>query len=115
MTMSTTTVSTSASDVARVGATITSGLRSGSVGAVARGSSHRPGPPRDDELEHPPRLGVVDARQGEAHVDHHVIVGADLRDVLQADPLEHPAELDLAHEHVVLAVGLHYLAGNPEA
>ena len=39
----------------------------------------------------------------------------DLRHVLQADALEDAAEIDLAHQHVVLAVGLDHLAGNAEA
>ena len=39
----------------------------------------------------------------------------DLGDVLQADALGDAAELDLAHQHVVLAVGLDHLAGDSEA
>ena len=41
--------------------------------------------------------------QGEADVDQDVIVDHDVGDVLQTDALENPAEIDLAHEHVVLA------------
>ena len=68
-----------------------------------------------EEREDPFRLDLVDPRQGEADVDQHVIVDLDLGHVLQADPLGDPAELDPAHQHVVLLVGLHDLPGDSEA
>ena len=48
-------------------------------------------------------------------MNEHVIVDAGVGDVLQADPLEDPAEIDLAHQHVVLAIGLDHFAGYGEA
>ena len=68
-----------------------------------------------EELEDALRLGLVDARQGEADVDEHVLADLHLGHVLQADALADAAEIDLAHEHVVLAVGLDHFAGNAEA
>src|SRR5262249_39213795 len=65
--------------------------------------------------EHAARLLLVDARQGEADVDKDVLARPDLRHMLQADALEDAAEIDLAHEHVVLTVSLDHLAGDAEA
>ena len=59
-----------------------------------------------EELEHATRLGLVDARQREADVDEHVVVGADLGDMLEADAPADPAELDFTHQDVVFAIGL---------
>ena len=61
------------------------------------------------------RLGLVDARQGEADVDQHVFVRLRLGDVLEADALGDAAEVDLAHQDVVLAVGLDHSSGDCQA
>ena len=68
-----------------------------------------------EEREDPPRLVLVDPREGEADVDEHVVAGPDLGDVLEADALGDAAEVDLAHQHVVLAIGLDHLPGYREA
>ena len=66
------------------------------------------------EREHPAGLGLVDPRQGEPDVDQDVFPRPHARDVVEAHPPEHPAEIDLPHEHVVLAVGVGHLAGDAE-
>jgi hypothetical protein len=48
-------------------------------------------------------------------VDEDVIVDVGLGDMLEADALEDPTKVDLAHSHVVLAIGLYNFAGYGEA
>src|SRR5271165_2102696 len=67
------------------------------------------------ELEHPPRLVLIDRAEGEADVDQHVVADPDLGHVLQADALGDAAEVDLAHQQVVLAVGLRHFSRDCEA
>ena len=55
------------------------------------------------------------ASKNVAAMDDDELADFDGRDVLQADALLDAVEIDLAHEHVVLAVRLDHLAGNPEA
>src|SRR5581483_3466630 len=62
-----------------------------------------------------PRLRLVEPREGEADVDQHVLADPHVGDVLQAGALHDAAEVDLAHEHVMLAVGLHHFPGHAEA
>ncbi len=38
-----------------------------------------------------------------------------VRRVREADPLEHAAEIDFAHQHIVLFIGFNHFAGYPEA
>src|SRR5215469_10539724 len=66
-------------------------------------------------LEDAAGLRLVEARQGEADVDEDVVAGPGVADVLQADALADAAEIDLAHQHVVFAVGFDHLAGDAEA
>ena len=53
--------------------------------------------------------------QGEADVNDNVSPDLDVGDMFEADPLEDAAEIDLAHEHVMFAVGLHDFPGNSKA
>ena len=57
-----------------------------------------------------PRLVLIDRAQGQADVDEHVVADPDLGHMLEADSLGYPAEVDLAHQQVVLAVGLRYFS-----
>src|SRR5829696_5588067 len=65
--------------------------------------------------EHPVGLGLIEPGQGEPDVNQGVLPDGDVRDVLQAHPLEDPAEVDAAHEQVVLAVHFDDLAGDAQA
>jgi hypothetical protein len=70
---------------------------------------------RAQKLEHAHRLGLVDPGQGESDVNQNVIIDCSVRDVFEANPLEDPAEIDPAHPHIVLAIGLNDFAGYSEA
>jgi hypothetical protein len=58
---------------------------------------------------------LVDARQGEADVNEEVLARPHLRHMLQANALADAAEIHLAHEDVVFAIGGDDLPGNGEA
>src|SRR5581483_10588875 len=68
-----------------------------------------------EEVEDAARLRLVDPGEREADVDEHVVAGARLRDVLEADALPDPPELDVAHEHVAVVGDLEHAARNAEA
>src|SRR5690349_2270400 len=67
------------------------------------------------EGEHPVGLGLVEPGEGEPDVDQGVLPDGDGRDVFEADPLANAAEVDAAHEQVVLAVHFDDLAGDAQA
>ena len=66
------------------------------------------------EFEDALGLRLVDRVEGEADVDQHVFADLRLRHMFQADALEDAAEIDLAHEDVVFAIGFHDFAGNAQ-
>jgi hypothetical protein len=70
---------------------------------------------RAQKLEHAHGFGLVDPGQGESDVNQNVIINRSVRDVFEANPLEDSAEIDPAHPHVVLAIGLNDFAGYGEA
>src|SRR5262245_36375222 len=67
------------------------------------------------QREHALRLGLVELGECEPDVDECVFADGNLGNVLEAYPLEDAAEIDLAHEQVVLAVQFNDLAGDAEA
>src|SRR4051812_12838680 len=67
------------------------------------------------EGEHAAGLVLVEPGEGEPDVDQGVLADGDVRDVFEADPLEDAAEIDPAHEQVVLAVHLDDFAGDAQA
>jgi hypothetical protein len=55
---------------------------------------------------------LVEALQGEAHVDNRVVPGPHVRYVLQARFLAHSAEVDVRHPGTVTLEDLYDLAGH---
>ena len=66
------------------------------------------------ERELAPRLRFVERVESEADVNDHVLPGLHPRHVLHTNALEDAAEIDLAHEHVMLAIGFDNSSGNAE-
>ena len=64
------------------------------------------------EVEEPPGLVLVDAAEGEADVHQDEVAHLDVAQVVQADALADPAEVDAAHQDVVLLDDLKHPAGN---
>jgi hypothetical protein len=67
-----------------------------------------------EEIEDKPRFGFVNARQGEPDVHDDVLADLNFGHVLQTDVFENTAEINLAHEHIVLLVGARHFAGDPK-
>src|SRR5436853_484251 len=68
-----------------------------------------------EEFEDATGLGLVEPGQRKADVHQHVVAGPNVRNVGEADLLGDPAEVDLAHQHVVLGKRLDHEAGDAEA
>ena len=62
-----------------------------------------------------PCFFFVSLRKRKADVHQCVIADTNFRHVLQTDPLDDTAEIDFAHQNVMLVIDLDYLTGNSEA
>ncbi len=67
------------------------------------------------EIKDPRRLGFVEARQGETDMNENVLADLYIGNMFETDLLDHAAEIDFAHEHIVLTERLDDFSRNSKA